>query len=94
MAGAFFETGQFAGAIAHRSAHLPGQFGDDVVGHRRHRVGHRRAQTGALGNRGLAPCRLGRAGAGDGLGDRRVIGQRALGVDRAVDRRGADKLAH
>ncbi|MNQ81273.1 hypothetical protein D3C85_962860 [compost metagenome] len=86
VARALFKTAQLAGAIAHRSAHLPSQLRHDLVAHRQHRVDRRTAQGGAFLERSALPLGLGAGGRGKRLLDLVGIGIGTFGVDPAIDR--------
>ncbi|MNP46555.1 hypothetical protein D3C76_1405610 [compost metagenome] len=85
--GTLFEAAQLAGAIAHRAAHLPGQFGDDVILHGQHRVHRGAAKSRAFAQRPALPLRLGGCGRRQCLLDLHDVGVLALGEDPAIDRR-------
>ena len=87
VAGTFFEAAQFASAVANRAAHLPGQFGHDLLAHRHHRIDRRSANGGAFRQRYAFPSGLRLAGGIQRALDVGRLGAVALRVNPAVDRR-------
>ena len=90
---ALLETAELA-AVAHRPAHLPGEFGDDLVVHRPHGGDPGEHEVDALAKRARGP---------DGLRVLRACRRLAGGVrgervafddDRSVDRRDAAQYCH
>ncbi|MNL00476.1 hypothetical protein D3C87_1209100 [compost metagenome] len=82
-----FETAQLARAIAHRAAHLPGQFRDDFGFHGQHRVHGGAAKSRAFAQWPAPPLRLGGGGCRQSLFDLCRIGALTFGINPAIDRR-------
>ena len=85
VAGPLLEPPHLARPVADRPPHLPGEQLRDarLVGD--HRIDERSADPAPLGDRDMAPVALRLARPLERREHRRVVGERPLGIDRAVD---------
>ena len=85
VAGALLEAAHLARPVADGPAHLPGEQFRHARRIGDHGVGEGGADPDALGDRHVAPFALRRAGALERGARGLVVGQRPLGIDRAID---------